>query len=112
MVLLLHPTSCQPSLLLPVCHWDHLEVRLVPHDVVDEVELGARSVGGSRGWLSAGLGGTPQRGGLQGEAAGTCPFLSGISHWHMVGKSQARPSGKYSQLWQQGVLEEGRVVPR
>lgn len=70
-MLLLHPTSHQPSPLLPVCHWDHLEVGLVPHNVVNEVELGARSAGGSRGQLSAGLGATPQPGRLWDEVVGT-----------------------------------------
>lgn len=76
-VLLLHPISCQPSPLLPVCYWDHLEVGLVPHDMVYKVELSVWSAGGRRGRLSAGLGGTPWHGGLWGKVVGTCP----APHW-------------------------------
>lgn len=69
MVLPLHPTSRQPSPLLPVRHWDHLEVGLVPHNMVNEVELGTWSAGG--GWGGSQLGsGAPHSGDLFGSLVG------------------------------------------
>lgn len=110
-MLLLHPTSHQLSPLLPVRHWDHLEVGLVPHNMINKAELGARSVGGSQGGSQPGSGAPHSLRGSRVRQWGPVQLLSGISHQDTMAKSQAGPSGKYSQLGQQGVLEEGWVVP-
>lgn len=79
--------------------------------MINKAELGARSVRGSQGGSQPGSGAPHSLRGSRVRQWGPVQLLGGISHQDTMAKSQAGPSGKYSQLGQQGVLEEGWVVP-